>query len=345
MLEPKYRKTSMLDVARAADVSEATVDRVLNGRGGVSREKEARVLECARKLNLDRALTTVSARWLRIAIVMHRPYSPYHAQVKEGIDYAQKVFEAQRIICVLTFFEGFKPSAIINTMKRAVERADALVILCNEHPDVVAAVRRISQNIPVIALSSDLPGSGRIAYVGPDNRAAGRVAGELMGRFLGEAGGEVLIITGLRDLLGHEERASGFGSVLSRSFPNCRIADILESREQPEVTERFVRDSFKRIPDLRGIYVTSIGVEGVAEGLKAIKRAGSTIVIGHEFNEHTRRFLHEGVMHAVVDENPFNLAMRCVELVLRHYHRDPPLSYYRSLPVAIMLRENLPPTD
>ena len=70
------RKPTMDDVAKAAGVSYSTVERVLNGRGGVARDKEARVLEWARKLKMDRALDEVSVRWLRIAIVTQKPESP-----------------------------------------------------------------------------------------------------------------------------------------------------------------------------------------------------------------------------------------------------------------------------
>ena len=44
------KKTVIADIAAAAGVSTATVDRVLNRRGGVSPEKEGRVLDWARKL-------------------------------------------------------------------------------------------------------------------------------------------------------------------------------------------------------------------------------------------------------------------------------------------------------
>ena len=47
------RKPIIADVARLAEVSPATVDRVLNNRGGVKPEKEARVLSAARRLKLD----------------------------------------------------------------------------------------------------------------------------------------------------------------------------------------------------------------------------------------------------------------------------------------------------
>ncbi|TFE36841.1 LacI family DNA-binding transcriptional regulator [Paraburkholderia dipogonis] len=345
MTESKYRKTSIIDVAKAANVSESTVDRVLNGRGGVSREKEARVLEFARKLKIDRALGAVSARWLRIAIVMHRPDAPYYVHVKEGFELAQKAFEEQRIICAVTFFDGFGPPEIAKTLLRATQKADALVVIAYEHPEIVAAVRQISRTIPVIALATDLPGTGRLAYVGADNRAAGRVAGELMGRFIGEAGGQILIITGLHELLGHAERESGFRSVLERQFPTCEVVETLESRERPEVTERLVRDAFRRNPAIGGVYNTSVGSEGIADGLRALHKARKTIFVGHEFNANSRGLLLDGILHAVIDENPFNEATRCVELILRHYHRNPSQSAYKPLPVAVMLRENLPPID
>jgi Bacterial regulatory proteins, lacI family len=54
-------KTTATRVAKAAGVSPATVDRVLNGRG-VSAEKERRVLEWTQKLGPDRNLRLRPAR-------------------------------------------------------------------------------------------------------------------------------------------------------------------------------------------------------------------------------------------------------------------------------------------
>ena len=64
------KKTIIADIAAAAGVSTATVDRVLNRRGGVSPEKEGRVLEWSRKLQVDRDLERRPTRILRIGVVM-----------------------------------------------------------------------------------------------------------------------------------------------------------------------------------------------------------------------------------------------------------------------------------
>jgi LacI family transcriptional regulator len=339
------RKTGMADVAKAAGVSEATVDRVLNGRGGVARDKEARVLEWARKLKLDRALGSVPARWLRIAILMQQPAVPYYLNLKRGFELAQKSFEAQRATCVVSYFDNLEPACIVNTISRSTQKADALVVVAYEHPDISAALRKLSLTLPIVTLASDLPDSGRIAYVGIDNRGAGRVAAELMGRFLGDAGGKVLVITGLRDFLGHEEREDGFRSVLGHGFPRCQIVETVESHEQPGRTERLTRDAFARYPDLRGIYNISVGDEGVGAALRAMGRAQSTILIGHELNDVSRRLLIEGTLDAVIDQNAVGEATRSIELILRHYHREPDTALPQPIPVTVILRENLPPAD
>jgi len=64
------RKTTLSAVAAAAGVSVATVDRVINNRGGVSPRREAQVLEAARALNLDRVAFRTPRRTVRIAFVI-----------------------------------------------------------------------------------------------------------------------------------------------------------------------------------------------------------------------------------------------------------------------------------
>jgi LacI family transcriptional regulator len=61
------------------------------------------------------------------------------------------------------------------------------VLKAPDVPEVTAAVQRLGRaGIPVVTLVTDLPGSGRLAYVGMDNRAAGATAAYLLGQWLGD---------------------------------------------------------------------------------------------------------------------------------------------------------------
>lgn len=339
------RKPTMDDVATAAGVSYSTVERVLNGRGGVARDKEAKVLEWARKLKLDRALGEVSARWLRIAILTQKPTTPYYVALRQGFELAQKSFEPHRVLCQLTFYDDLEPRSLATVINRASEKADGMIIVAYEHPIVVDAVAQVARKIPVVTVASDLPDTGRLAYVGVDNRCAGRVAGELMGRFLGPEGGQVLVIAGLRTYLGHEERDGAFRSVLRRRFPCCEVVATVESHEEERSTERLTREAFKKYRRLRGIYNLSVGDEGIANALKALRREHSTILIGHELNDMSRSLLVEGVMDAVLDQSPFVEAVRAIEVVLGHYNRGTSSGLPLQTPLSIYLQENLPPAS
>jgi LacI family transcriptional regulator len=337
------RKPTMEDVAKASGVSYSTVERVLNGRGGVARDKESRVLEWARKLKMDRALDEVSVRWLRIAILTQKPSSPYYVALRQGFELAQKTFETHRVVCHLTFFDDLEPQSLAAVINRASQKADAMIVVAYEHSVIVDAISRVARKIPVVTIASDLPDTGRLAYVGIDNRCAGRTAGELMGRFVGRDGGQIIVIAGLRTYLGHEEREGAFRSVLRRKFPACDVVATVESREDEKSTERLTREAFKKYPDLRGIYNLSVGDEGIARALKALKREHSTVLIGHELTAISRALLIEGVMDAVLDQSPFVEAVRAVEVILGHYNRGTPSALPLQTPMSIYLQENLPP--
>jgi LacI family transcriptional regulator len=38
-------------------------------------------------------------------------------------------------------------------------------------------------------------------------------------------------------------------------------------------------------------------------------------------------------------------ALHSIEVILRHYHRDPGVALAQQIPVTVLLRENLPLTD
>ncbi|TIW70960.1 MAG: LacI family DNA-binding transcriptional regulator, partial [Mesorhizobium sp.] len=68
-------RKNLKDVARLAGVGLATVDRVLNERGGVSPSTAIRVIDAARQLQMKRPLPSPYSRRLRFEIIMITPDS------------------------------------------------------------------------------------------------------------------------------------------------------------------------------------------------------------------------------------------------------------------------------
>ncbi|WP_457661266.1 helix-turn-helix domain-containing protein [Sinorhizobium medicae] len=69
-------KVKLTDIARRAGVGHATVDRVLNERGGVKPDTAKRVLDAARELGLARTLPKLYRNGLRFEVLLGRRDNP-----------------------------------------------------------------------------------------------------------------------------------------------------------------------------------------------------------------------------------------------------------------------------
>ncbi|QWT21523.1 LacI family DNA-binding transcriptional regulator [Bacillus sp. NP157] len=335
------QKTRIVDLAAAARVSPATVDRVINGRGGVSERVQSRVLEAAKRLKLNRVIDTPPARWLNVPILMQSPTIHFYDELSRRFEGHQVAMHQLRVRCQVHPFASIVPGEIAEQIEAQARHADALVLTTHDHPVVREAVRRVASHCPVVTLASDIPSSGRIAYVGTDTHAAGRLAGELMGRFLGPQGGPVLVIKGYHHFRSHEQRERGFADALRENFPGAHIIARGDSREDPLSTAEITRDVLRAVPGLRGIYNTSVGDEGVAQVLVEQTRPRDVVFIGHDLTDSNRRLLELGRMDAVLDQNLAAQVARALQHVLARFGRSATPAPHLQ-PSSIVMRENLP---
>lgn len=343
----KKRKTTLTEIAAAAGVSIATVDRVVNRRGGVSPDAEAKVLEWANRLSLDRRLFRGHVRTLRVAVAMQSPQNPFYQALSRAFSESGALAADLGIRCFIHHIDVTDIPATRRKIGEAAEAHDALIVTCPDDPRLSEALRTIAQRIPVVTMVTDLPTSGRIAYVGPDNRQLGRVAGELMGRFLGPPGGEVVIVLGMQRMTGHEEREMGFRAVLRERFPRCTIAAALESGEDQRRAGDVVHRALRGNPAINGIYNISAGNLAIASAIRSLGIEHTTVMITHEITPERRRMLRDGVLDAVIDQNPRLEVQRAIEVLGRHFKRAEPgaVDLDEPTPFSIFIRENCPPPE
>ncbi|KAA3498432.1 LacI family DNA-binding transcriptional regulator [Agrobacterium tumefaciens] len=333
------RKISISDVAKAAGVSTATVDRVLNNRGGVRTDKEDRVLATARALGIDRALDRTPSRALRVAVLIQPPVNPFHASLREGIDLASRMYATLNVQFFVHHIDPRKPAAIAAAV-RDCRSYDGLVITSPDDIRVREAVAFLSRNVPVVTLATDLTDCGRAAYVGPNDRQAGRVAGDLMGLFLGRQGGRVVVVAGSRDITGHREREAGFRDIMTERYPECSLAVVLETGENQEEAGRVVEIAFRDDPGLRGIYHLSAGTLPIVSALQRLGRTDNTVVITHELTPNRRMLLKSRKINAVIDQRPLLEARLAVETIAKLLGRMPGEAVSISTDIQIFLAEN-----
>lgn len=309
-------KTTARQVAEAAGVSVATVDRVLNARGGVSPDKEKRVLHWARQLHMDRSLAHRPARTLRISVILQGPQNPFHMASQQAFQRIASHYLHFNMQLAFSHADPNDHQSCARLIDRLGQRHDGLIVTYPSSDIIVAAIDRQAARVPVITFATDIPTSRRHVYIGPDDEQAGRIAGDLMGRLL-SGKGEILIIAGLLRMTGQMARQTGFRSVIETRYPQCRIAQVAESHESQEKAGRLVHAALTRHPGIRGIYNASTGAQAIADALSANGCSRDVVFITHELTPDRRRLIEAGLLDAIIDQDVEHEARIAIETMAR----------------------------
>jgi LacI family transcriptional regulator len=336
-------RATITDIARQAGVSTATVDRVLNERPGVRARTRERVLSAARTVGYlnDEEPPATPQEPIPLDFILQGGPNTFMGLLASYLEAAGAV-RAGEVLVRVHMVDGFSPEALAGTLHALAPESRGVGLIALDHPLVREAIREVAaKDLPVLTLVSDIANVPSVGYVGIDNRAAGRLAGHLLGRFMPRGPGEVALFAGSLSYRGHEEREMGFRHMLAEDYPDLRIVELREVRDDLLRSYREARILLEARPGLGGIYNIGAGNRGIARALEETGRARRVVFIGHELTEHTRRFLLSGTMDAVIDQNPQAEAREAIDRLLRAARGEPDPS---PVPVRIsaIFRENIP---
>jgi len=333
------------DIARAAGVSTATVDRVLHGRLQVRPATAQRVLKAAAELQylpdaqLWRSLRPAP---MELAFLLPAGTNRYLRMLGDSIAGAGDAMAPYHVRCRVHYIDSFEPARVAAALRRHGRTAQGLAFMALEHPRVREAVDELAaQGVHVLTLISDLAQSKRVAYVGIDNRAAGRTAAMLIGRFLGPRQGAVAMIAGSLAYRGHEEREMGFLRLMQEEFPALKVVGVREGRDDADTNYRLALALLKQHPDLVGLYNIGGGAEGVGRALKE-RRRERTVFVAHGFTPDTRALLIDGTLDAVLNQHPQTVLLNAVRVFTNLRDGRSAHAGVESVRIGIVLRENLP---
>ena len=335
------------DVAAAAGVSLATVDRVLNGRPGV-RDATARAVQNAvERLGFRRDLSAANlARGRRYRfrfLLPDLPQNSFMQSVRSEIDAAARRGLDQRTALTVVPYAAFDPLDLARQLGACRGRdIMGVAVVAVDAPEVRDAIARLdADGIAVVTMVSDATPSRRTCFIGPDNVAAGRVAASLLGRFVGGRRGRILTVAGRLTLRDHAERRLGFAQVIDRDFPNLSLLPVAEGLDDWAVTEPMVAEALRNCPDLVGLYSMGAGNRGIVAAIEAAGRSSDIVAIGHELTPFMREALLGGTFDAAINQDPSDEVRRAVQTLkaLSDGQED-----YRPDPVRIdiYLKDNLP---
>ena len=337
---------TLKDIARQAGVSLATVDRVLHNRPGVRPDTVRRVQETIARNAFQphvAAAELARGRARRFAFVMPSGANPFMQQIEAYLGEMSAWLSARRLSVEMLATDVFDPSVLAASLEALAGDYDGVAVVALDHPGVRAAINDLVEaGTKVVTLVSDVPSSRRNHYVGIDNIAAGRTAGALVGRLVGQKSGKVAIVAGSQGLRDHAERIFGFNQVMAAEFPDLSVLPVLEGRDEDERSQQLLARLFGQHADIVGLYNVGAGTQGVASALSEAGRDKQVVFVAHDVTALTRRLLLQGVMDAAISQNPGHEARAAVRVLLALARGEPILSEQEKIRIDIVMRDNLP---
>ncbi len=335
------------DVAAAAGVSLATVDRVLNRRLGVRDATAKAVQDAVERLGFRRDLAAANlARGRRYRfgfLVPHLPQNSFMQAIEREIEAAAVRGLDQRTSLTVSDYAPFDPIDLARQLDAFRERdVMGVAVVAVDAPEVREAIAQlVGEGIHVVTMVSDATPSKRTCFIGPDNVAAGRVAASLLGRFVGGRHGPILTVAGRMTLRDHAERRLGFAQVIERDFPNLSLLPVAEGLDDFAVTGPIVAEALRVSPDLVGLYSMGAGNRGIVSALENVGRSAEVVAIGHELTPFMREALLSGTFDAAINQDAADEVRQSVQTLKALSDGQ---DQYRPGPVRIdiYLKDNLP---
>jgi LacI family transcriptional regulator len=317
----RARRPTIADLAAAAGVSVATVDRVLNQRHPVREATARRVLEAAENLGyhgtpLLRARVQEQRRPCRMGFLLQRESSLFYQQLARHLEAAALELAGRESRPLIEFVGELDAATIVERMQSLSRRVDALAVVSVDHPRVTEEVERLHrQGLPTFTLLSDLSASLRAGYIGLDARKAGRTAAWAITRFSRKPG-SVAIFVGSHRYLDHDTREISLRSYLREFAPDFRLLEPLVDLEQPAVAYDAALTLLKRHSELVGIYSAGGGTDGIIEALLEMGCNEDVVLVCNELTPSIRSALIDRVVDLVIATPIEALADRTVRAIL-----------------------------
>jgi LacI family transcriptional regulator len=331
------------EIARQAGLSEATVDRVLNRRGGVRQSTVDEVNRAIADLERQRSQMRLTGRTFFLDLVVDAP-ARFSSAVRAALESQLPVVRPATFRARFHLADAPPVAELARTLDGIAQRGSQGVVLkAPDHPVVVAAVERLADaGVPVVTLVTDLPTSRRIAYVGLDNRAAGATAAYLLDQWVPGAGA-VLVTRGTGSFRGEDDREMGFRATTRQLRPGRRQVDVVDVTGDDEVLHHLVRDALAADPDLCAVY-SMYASGGNAATVAAFADAGRDCraFVAHDLDAENLALLQDGRLSAVLHHDLALDLRRACHVVMQAHSALPgtPRSWHSG--VQVVTPYNLP---
>ena len=174
-------------------------------------------------------------------------------------------------------------------------------------------LNKIAAQALLLTTDSDAPESDRTCYVGTDNVAAGRQAGEIIKKALPN-GGKIMLFVGTLDAQNAHDRRAGIEDVLNGS--NVKIIDTLTDNTDRQRAKANAADTLTNYPDIAALVgLWSYNGPQILHAVQEANKVGQVKIVCFDEEDDTLTGVRNGAIFATVVQQPFQFGYQSISLM------------------------------
>lgn len=337
------------DIARLANVSVGTVDRVIHGRKGVSEASRKRVKEILKQLdyqpNMYASALASNKRYSFACLLPKHLEGEYWTDIQKGIGEAVSAFSDFNISVNITHYDPYDYHSFSASSRAVIE----------EQPDGVIFAPTIAQytieftdalnklSIPYIYIDSQIKDTPSLAFFGQNSHQSGYFAARML-MLLAENDREIVIFRKIHDgVVGsnqQENREIGFRQYMQEHHPYCKILE-LDLRADPNIKDDYMlNDFFNRHPEVRNGITFNSKVYIIGEYLKMSGKSNVNL-IGYDLLERNVACLKDGTVSFLIAQQPELQGFNSIKTLCDYLIFKKEVTRINYMPIDLLTKENI----
>ncbi|SMC74361.1 sugar ABC transporter substrate-binding protein [Polynucleobacter kasalickyi] len=256
----------------------------------------------ATALSLALASTQAIADGEKIAIFTKNQTNPYFQAFRLGADSAAKQMNA-----ATTHYVPTKPDSIPEQLGEiddvVVKKPNGIVLIPVDYKAIVPGVKKINDaGIPVVNATDRAESGNFVNWVGADDYSTALAAGQALVKALGGKG-NVVIIEGVRGVVGNTNRVNGFKKAIEEA-PGIKLLASQPGNYQRLQALQVMENLIQTYPKIDGVMAANDAMAGGAmEALEGANR--KSLIVGINGSKEAVEAIKAGKMLASGDAAPF----------------------------------------
>jgi ribose transport system substrate-binding protein len=259
----------------------------------------------------------------RVALVMKSLANEFFQTMQDGARAHQRAHAADYDLIANGIKDEIDTAGQIRLVEQMLaQRIDALVIAPADSKALVPVVQAaIAKGVVVVNIDNRFDAAAlaekRIAvpFVGPDNRAGAKLAGDHLAKQL-KAGDKVGIIEGVTTTINAQQRTLGFRDAMKAAGMN--VVAVQSGEWELQKGNTVAAAMLREHPDLAALLCGNDTMAlGAAAAIKSAGRTGKVKLVGYDNIAAVKPLLADGRMLATVDQFAARQAAFGIEVALK----------------------------